>query len=95
MSGAHFSDCAVHNEPAMPAGPCDCGILPHQQRMLDELAELHDRMTKLDKFLAGLDAGAPTPPGVDQYEIDLMACQLAAMSAYHAALHASVRRWRG
>lgn len=21
----HKSDCAVHNEPAMPAGPCDCG----------------------------------------------------------------------
>lgn len=22
----HASDCAVHNEPAMPAGTCDCGI---------------------------------------------------------------------
>jgi len=22
----HMSDCAVHNEPAMPAGPCDCGL---------------------------------------------------------------------
>lgn len=21
----HASDCAVHNEPAHPAGPCDCG----------------------------------------------------------------------
>ena len=21
----HKSDCAVHNEPAMKAGPCDCG----------------------------------------------------------------------
>ncbi|SFB21796.1 MULTISPECIES: Gp49 family protein [Delftia] len=21
---SHASDCAVHNEPAMPAGPCDC-----------------------------------------------------------------------
>lgn len=20
----HSSDCAVHNEPAFPAGPCDC-----------------------------------------------------------------------
>jgi hypothetical protein len=20
----HLSDCATHNEPAMPAGPCDC-----------------------------------------------------------------------
>lgn len=21
----HWSDCAVHNEPALPKGPCDCG----------------------------------------------------------------------
>ena len=21
----HYSDCAVHNEPALPAGECDCG----------------------------------------------------------------------
>lgn len=21
----HASDCAVHNEPAYPAGPCSCG----------------------------------------------------------------------
>lgn len=21
----HLSDCAVHNEPAYPNGPCDCG----------------------------------------------------------------------
>lgn len=21
----HASDCALHNEPASPAGPCDCG----------------------------------------------------------------------
>ncbi len=21
----HWSDCAVYNEPALPAGPCDCG----------------------------------------------------------------------
>ena len=22
----HASDCAVHNEPAYPKGPCDCGV---------------------------------------------------------------------
>ena len=21
----HYSDCAVHNAPALPPGPCDCG----------------------------------------------------------------------
>ena len=24
----HASDCAVHNMPAYPAGPCDCGAKP-------------------------------------------------------------------
>jgi hypothetical protein len=23
--GEHWSDCAVHNGPALPVGPCDCG----------------------------------------------------------------------
>lgn len=27
----HASDCAVHNEPAMPNGPCDCGALDLDQ----------------------------------------------------------------
>jgi len=26
----HSSDCAVHNAPALPVGPCDCGVEPHQ-----------------------------------------------------------------
>ncbi|UPT53172.1 hypothetical protein [Synechococcus phage Ssp-JY42] len=25
LTPRHASDCAVHNEPAMPNGPCDCG----------------------------------------------------------------------
>lgn len=29
--GQHASDCAVHNEPAMPNGPCDCGAVPAPQ----------------------------------------------------------------
>ena len=24
-TGNHWSDCALHNMPAMPNGPCDCG----------------------------------------------------------------------
>lgn len=31
--GAHFSDCAIHNEPAFPAGPCDCGAMPPRPDM--------------------------------------------------------------
>lgn len=26
MTNQHASDCAVHNEPAYPAGPCDCHL---------------------------------------------------------------------
>jgi hypothetical protein len=29
LSLHHASDCAVHNEPAMPAGPCNCGAQAH------------------------------------------------------------------
>ena len=25
MNLIHWSDCAIYNEPAYPAGPCDCG----------------------------------------------------------------------
>ena len=25
------SDCAVHNEPAEPAGECDCGLVAHSE----------------------------------------------------------------
>lgn len=27
MNTGHWSDCATNNEPAYPAGPCDCGGL--------------------------------------------------------------------
>lgn len=27
----HDSDCAIHNAPALPAGPCDCGATSHQE----------------------------------------------------------------
>lgn len=30
MNGIHASDCAVHNEPAYPNGPCDCGAAVSQ-----------------------------------------------------------------
>jgi hypothetical protein len=29
----HWSDCAVHNGPAYPAGPCDCGAMSDRQRL--------------------------------------------------------------
>jgi hypothetical protein len=29
----HWSDCAVHNGPAYPAGKCDCGVMNDRQRL--------------------------------------------------------------
>ena len=28
----HMSDCALHNGPAMPVGPCDCGAINEGNR---------------------------------------------------------------
>nr|DAV31709.1 MAG TPA: hypothetical protein [Caudoviricetes sp.] len=37
----HDSDCAVHNEPAIPAGPCDCGAqAKHERRFATWLCQL-------------------------------------------------------
>ena len=35
MKIIHDSDCAVHNEPAYPNGPCDCGVEPAPKPMTD------------------------------------------------------------
>jgi hypothetical protein len=34
----HASDCAVHNGPAYPAGPCDCGVAQNTEREALKLA---------------------------------------------------------
>jgi len=31
----HWSDCAVHNGPAYPAGPCDCGVAQEPVNLLE------------------------------------------------------------
>ena len=33
----HASDCPVHNEPAWPNGPCDCGAQPYPDNFIDAL----------------------------------------------------------
>jgi len=38
----HYSSCAVHNMPAFPAGPCDCGGVPS----IDEIADGHPTIAK-------------------------------------------------
>ena len=36
----HWSDCAVHNGPAYPAGPCDCGVAQEPSFWLNEQGQL-------------------------------------------------------
>jgi hypothetical protein len=36
----HDSDCAVHNMPASPNGPCDCGATSAGQRHVDMVNRL-------------------------------------------------------
>lgn len=40
----HDSDCSVHNEPAMPNGPCDCGAdnIERQTAALRQIADMGD-----------------------------------------------------
>lgn len=47
----HKSDCALHNGPALPVGPCDCGASELMQRAFEEASR------PLIKFLN--DAGHP------------------------------------
>lgn len=45
MTVKHWSSCAVHNEPAYPAGPCDCGGL------VKELAMTNDDLQRLGQAI--------------------------------------------
>ena len=48
----HASDCAVHNGPAYPAGPCDCGVAQQPERKALKLAL--DGITKVPTLTHGL-----------------------------------------
>jgi len=38
----HASDCAVHNAPASPKGPCDCVPSIWREKMTDKLPPTED-----------------------------------------------------
>ena len=55
--GIHASDCAVHNMPAYPNGPCDCGLKPtEQQREYRALTVV--AATANDRWTAGVRLGS-------------------------------------
>jgi len=48
--GEHWSDCAVHNGPALPPGPCNCGALmtSNSDSPKADLARVLDALDNLD-----------------------------------------------
>jgi hypothetical protein len=42
----HWSDCAVHNGPAYPAGPCDCGAAQEPVAIPDDVRNVARAMQK-------------------------------------------------
>ena len=66
----HDSDCAVYNEPAYPAGRCDCGIDSEPlARCIEQLeAKLKDRIDKVDDLMT---EGARQQDRIEQLEADL------------------------
>ena len=52
----HWSDCAVHNAPAYPAGPCDCGVEKGQEEDWGALAEKQLASIKRDTQASFEDA---------------------------------------
>ena len=45
----HDSDCATHNEPAMPNGPCSCGA-DKMAELEAENKRLHDENFRLREY---------------------------------------------
>jgi hypothetical protein len=54
----HWSDCAVHNGPAYPAGECDCGVAQEPVRKVLKLA-LEALETERDIYCEHDEDGAP------------------------------------
>lgn len=55
----HWSDCAVHSEPAYPAGPCDCGA-GWQNLTIEEINEvlgsdIHDEPSGILEFVRAIE----------------------------------------
>ena len=57
---AHWSDCAVHSEPAYPKGECDCGGIPPQRTWVnltvDELIDLEHKHLRHEDLARAIEA---------------------------------------
>lgn len=53
----HWSDCATHNAPAYPAGPCDCMPTPAMCRAAVEYMNGADVYAKLPREVLDIEEG--------------------------------------
>ena len=64
--------------------------LPHQQRVVDELSELSERLGKLNAFIGS----AKFNEVGTQAERDLLLKQAGQMTAYWMTLHERIQLWK-
>jgi hypothetical protein len=88
----HWSDCAVHNAPAYPAGACDCGVAQEPERealklALDALESDHPDI----QLRAQITLRAVLAQPVQEPEMLTIAYQ----SGYHDGKKAAQRPWVG
>ena len=82
----HKSDCAVHNEPAYPNGPCDCGAEPTEDHLRRACEEL--------KVEAGAVGVALNWPGHPVEGRDVAIRTVARLLAERDAMQARVDGWQ-
>jgi hypothetical protein len=58
----HTSDCAVHNMPAYPAGPCDCGAVVAPQKMLINVMTKPQILDAISQYAKHPSIAADIPP---------------------------------
>jgi hypothetical protein len=65
----HWSDCAVHNGPAYPAGECDCGVAPKSEsetlklalEALEEYADQEGKTRAADEAITAIKKALAQP----------------------------------
>jgi hypothetical protein len=88
----HWSDCAVHNGPAYPAGECDCGAAqePVQRGPIPKAQSLDELMNRMNQSLQKADMEADM---LTNMEADMLT--IAYYSGYHDGKQAALagREW--
>lgn len=52
MNDRHDSDCATHNEPAYPNGPCDCSLREEIAQIIERHVPHEEALSMATEILA-------------------------------------------